>query len=129
MSYPNLRVLAYRGRTRPTDALRRIPITETDRKFMEKQKILLPNKYSKQDCRDLEHFLQIWEKRFMNKKADRLTDKYPVQKRDKATSELQKRQAEDWETIEPAQAPEQKDEAEAQGQNDQPAAQEAGEAQ
>ena len=86
----NFRLLAYRGRvTAAANCLQRIPLTDVDKKFMLKQQVRRPNLYDKEDCRDLEHMLRQWERKFMDRRADKLTDKYKVPKRDKTDDQAQ----------------------------------------
>ena len=80
MSLRDLRVLAYRGRG-GRKSLRRIPLTDEDIEFMNDVKMELPNPYSKEDCRRLESFIQMWDEKYLDKTADMMTEKYPVQKK------------------------------------------------
>ena len=75
--------------TAAANCLQRIPITDVDRKFMEKQKVRRPNLYDKEDCRDLEHTLRQWERKYMDRRADKLTDRYKVPKREKTDDQAQ----------------------------------------
>ena len=85
----NFRLLAYRGRVTTGNCLQRIPITDVDKNFMQKQKVRKPNLYDKEECRDLEQMLREWEKKYMDKRADKLTDKYKVPKREKTDDQAQ----------------------------------------
>ena len=90
--------------TAAANCLQRIPITDVDRKFMEKQKVRRPNLYDKEDCRDLEHTLRQWERKYMDRRADKLTDRYKVPKREKTDDQAQNVEGDQAQNVEGDQA-------------------------
>lgn len=78
----NLRVVGYRGGVRSTVKAVKAILDDTDKNFMKQNKVLDTEYYDQDACRDTHHFLEEWERKYENKRADKLTATHPVQRRD-----------------------------------------------
>ena len=76
-------MVGYRGCSRGTTKAAKVLLTPSDQKFMDKHKITPTEKYNKDMCVDTNVALDRWHKKYVNRKADRLTDKFKVPKADK----------------------------------------------